>query len=72
MHPFAERFAEAWARPTPERLVAILHDDVTLLQPHLPPIRGKAAAFDELRHLLTWLPELHGSSIARPATIASS
>ena len=60
MHPFAAKFAEAWAQPTPERLVALLCDDVTLLQPHLPPIRGKAAARAELSRLLRWLPELHG------------
>ena len=27
MHEFAERFAEAWARPTPEGLVALLCED---------------------------------------------
>lgn len=60
MHQFAQRFAEAWAQPTPERLVALLHDDVVLRQPHLPAIRGKTAAQREMRRLLHWLPELHG------------
>ncbi|GEM_PF-3428349 len=41
---FAQQFADAWATPTPEGLVALLHPDVTLLQPHLPPIHGKQAA----------------------------
>lgn len=60
MHEFAQRFADAWAHPTPDGLVALLHDDVVLRQPHLPPIRGKAAAHREMRRLLHWLPELHG------------
>lgn len=60
MHEFAQRFADAWAQPTPDRLVALLHDDIVLRQPHLPAIRGKAAALREMRRLLHWLPELHG------------
>lgn len=57
---FAARFAQAWSKPTPEGLVAILHDDVVLYQPHQPPIRGKAAALKELGRLLHHLPGLHG------------
>ena len=60
MHEFAERFAEAWARPTPEGLVALLCEDVVLRQPHLPAIRGRDAARHELSRLLRCLPELHG------------
>lgn len=58
---FAARFAQAWAEPTPDRLVAILHDDVVLRQPHRPPIHGKAAARAELARLLHHLPGLHGT-----------
>ena len=57
---FAEQFAAGWAAPTPERLVALLTDDVVLYQPHLPPLRGKAAALAEFRRLFRWLPGLHG------------
>jgi hypothetical protein len=57
---FARRFAEAWAHPTPDGLVALLHDDVVLYQPHMPPIRGKEAARAEFVRLLRWLPELSG------------
>jgi hypothetical protein len=57
---FAQRFAGAWARPTPEGLVSLLHVDIVLLQPHLPPIRGKAAALNEMRRLLRAAPEIHG------------
>jgi SnoaL-like domain len=59
-HEFARRFAEAWSRPSPERLVELLHPDVVLYQPHLPTIRGKAAALEEFRRLFHWLPGLHG------------
>lgn len=57
---FARCFAEAWAAPVPERLVELLHPDVVLYQPHLPPIRGRAAALGEFRRLFRWLPGTHG------------
>jgi hypothetical protein len=57
---FVDRFAEVWRAPTPERLVELLHPDVTLYQPQLPPIRGKAQALREFSRLLAWLPGLHG------------
>lgn len=57
---FIAAFADAWTRPTPERLVALLAEDVVLYQPHLPPIRGRAAARAEFRRLFRWLPGLHG------------
>jgi len=58
--PFAEQFAQAWARPTPAGLVALLQTDVRLLQPHRPPIHGREAALVEFHRLLAWLPALHG------------
>jgi len=57
---FIAGFTAAWSAPTPERLVALLHDDVVLHQPHQPPIRGRAAAREEFRRLFTWLPALRG------------
>ena len=63
MHPFAAAFADAWSAPTPDRLVALLHPDVTLLQPHLPPVRGRDAAHAELQRLLRWMPDLHGEVV---------
>ena len=57
---FARRFAEGWAAPTAERLVTLLADDVVLLQPHLPPIRGRAAARAEFERLFRWLPGMRG------------
>ncbi len=60
MTPFSDRFAEAWSEPTPERLAALLHPDVVLYQPHLPPIRGREAARREFERLFAWIPTLHG------------
>jgi hypothetical protein len=57
---FARRFADAWKRPTPEKLIELLHPDVLLYQPHLPPIRGREAAKAEFERLFRWLPGLHG------------
>ncbi len=54
--PFSERFASAWKDPTPEKLGALLAENVVLKQPHLRPIRGKAAAIEEFRRLFAWLP----------------
>ena len=59
-HPFASAFAEAWRAPTPERLCALLHPAVVLLQPHRPPIRGRDAALADFRRLFAWLRGLHG------------
>lgn len=58
--PFAEQFATAWGRPTPEGLMALLHPEVVLYQPHQPPIRGREAGLREFRRLLAWLPTFHG------------
>lgn len=57
---FARAFERAWAEPTPERLVALLHPEVTLHQPTAPPIRGREAALADFRRLFRWLPGLHG------------
>lgn len=56
----ARAFESAWAKPSADRLVALLHDDVVLLQPQLLPIRGKAAARAEFQRLFRWLPATHG------------
>jgi ketosteroid isomerase-like protein len=56
----ARRFAEAWARPDPDRLVALLTDDVRLLQPVTPELRGKEAVRRDFAALLRWLPDMRG------------
>ena len=56
---FAKRFELAWKNPTAEGLADLLADNVVLYQPHLPPLRGKAAAVAEFKRLFTWLPGTH-------------
>lgn len=46
-----------------EQLVALLHPNVALHQPHLPVMHGQAAAREEFRRLLSWLPGLYGEVI---------
>jgi ketosteroid isomerase-like protein len=54
-------FAAAWAVPRVDRFIALLHPDVTLLQPVTAPIRGREAARAEFTKLLAWLPDLCGT-----------
>ena len=60
-------FARAWAEPHLDRFLALLHPEVTLLQPVTKPIRGRAAARTEFARLLAWLPDLRGT-VDRTAT----
>lgn len=55
------RFAGAWSAPQVERFVAMLADDVVLLQPVTPRVVGRAAARREFSRLLRWLPDLRGT-----------
>lgn len=55
------RFTAAWAAPAVESFVALLADDVVLLQPVTPRIVGVAAARREFTRLLRWLPDLCGT-----------
>lgn len=59
-HRFSESFVEVWSDPTPEKLAALLDPEVLLIQPHRPPLRGKAAVLADFRRLFDWLPGLHG------------
>lgn len=54
-------FTRAWAEPDLDRFMALLHPDVTLLQPVTKPIRGRDAARVEFARLLSWLPDLRGT-----------
>jgi len=54
------RFADAWDCPQVERFVALLAEDVVLLQPVTAPVRGREAARREFGRLLRWLPDLRG------------
>ena len=55
---FVARFADYWTDPTPERMAELLTDDVTLIQPLSYPMVGLAAAQEEFRGLLQWIPDL--------------
>src|SRR5262249_20214161 len=57
---FAERFAEVWKHPSVEELIALLHPDAVLDQPHLPVMHGRGEAREECQRLLHWLPDFRG------------
>lgn len=57
---FARRFAEVWACPTTEALLAMVHPEIVLYQPHQPEIRGKEAVREEFERTFRWLPCLTG------------
>jgi ketosteroid isomerase-like protein len=56
---FVEQFAAAWARPTVERLAALLHPEVRLRAPLMNPTDGYAASREEMRRLLLLWPDVH-------------
>ena len=64
----ARLFAEAWATPQVDRFVALLAEDVVLLQPVTPRVVGRDAARREFSRLLRWLPDLCGTVDAWSAT----
>jgi hypothetical protein len=55
---FVERFAAAWARPTVERLAALMHPEVRLRAPLMSPTNGLAASREEMRRLLLLWPDV--------------
>ena len=57
---FVAAFADAWAQPTPDRLLALLHPDVRLFAPLTAPTVGLESARDEFRRVFELFPDLHG------------
>ncbi len=55
---FVERFAVAWARPTVERLAALMHPEVRLRAPLMSSTSGLAASREEMRRLLLMWPDV--------------
>jgi ketosteroid isomerase-like protein len=55
---FVARFQAAWSSRRPEELAALLHPEVVLTQPLLPPARGREAARRSLTRVLGLLPDL--------------
>ena len=57
---FVERFAAAWADPTPDRLNGLLHPDVRLVQPLEPELRGHADTTAMWGRTFGLIPDLRG------------
>lgn len=58
---FVAAFAEAWARPTPDRLGVLLHPDVLLVAPLMATTTGLDEAKEEFGRLLELLPDIRGT-----------
>jgi hypothetical protein len=57
---FVTAFAEAWARPTPERLGRLLHPDVRLIAPMMAKTVGLEQAQAEFARVIELLPDIKG------------
>ena len=60
---FVERFAGAWADPSPERLNGLLHPDVRLVQPLEGEVRGHAGTSAMWRRTFGLIPDLRGEVV---------
>lgn len=58
---FVRQFDKAWSTSSVDALMALLTDDVVLIQPGVPSTAGKAAARREFSRLLRMIPDLHVS-----------
>jgi hypothetical protein len=61
---FVRRFAEAWAEPTVEGLVALTHADATFVQPLAATVRGHEGLANVLDELLSTIPDLRGELVS--------
>jgi hypothetical protein len=61
---FVQRFTEAWADPSPERLNALLHPDVRLEQPLDGVVVGHEAAGELWSRLFAAIPDLRGEVLS--------
>jgi ketosteroid isomerase-like protein len=55
---FVQRFATAWSKCDPDALVALLQEDVELIQPMMPATRGRAEARAAFARLFELVPDL--------------
>jgi ketosteroid isomerase-like protein len=58
------RFAEAWAAPAGDRLAALAHPEVVLVQPLLPTTHGRAGMARGFERLFGLLPDMRGDVVA--------
>ena len=56
----AKEFDDAWRNPDVAHFVSMLHPDVVLKQPVLPPIHGKNGGTRFFQRFLKWLPDVRG------------
>jgi hypothetical protein len=61
---FVERFRAAWAQPTVEALMALLHDDVVLVAPMTARTEGKDEGRRAFERVLTGFPGLRGEVLS--------
>jgi len=58
---FVQRFTSAWSRCDPDALVALLDDDVVLIQPMMASSRGRSAARVAFARLFDLIPDLRAT-----------
>jgi limonene-1,2-epoxide hydrolase len=56
---FVDQFERAWATSDTETLLALLTDDVVLIQPAMPTVTGKEEARKSFSRLFRLIPDLH-------------
>jgi ketosteroid isomerase-like protein len=56
---FVERFETAWSKSNADALGELLTDDVVLIQPGMPSIKGKEQAHKTFSRLFRLIPDLH-------------
>lgn len=61
---FVRRFADAWAAPTVDALVALTHPDATFVQPLHSIARGHDGLTNVLDELLSTVPDLRGEVVS--------
>jgi ketosteroid isomerase-like protein len=61
---FVRRFADVWAEPTVDGLVALTHPDATLTQPLAATAHGREAITNVFDELLSTIPDLRGELVS--------
>jgi hypothetical protein len=61
---FVRRFAEAWAEPTVDGLVALTHPDATFTQPLAATAHGHEGLANVFDELLSTIPDLTGELVS--------
>jgi len=69
---FVRRFADAWAAPTVDGLVALTQPDATFIQPLASTARGRDRLTNVLDELLSTIPDLRGELLSWAAADAET